>query len=663
MLAILVTAAGCSTSHHRSTRKIARQATTTSTTAAPRRRPAPDAAAPASFREVPRGALPSAVQLPAAAGFTEGIRYAGGLDAQSSSTAQIVSLTNATARPIGQLPSARHDAAGAAIGNALYVFGGGTSSGQLNSILRVDSAGHATTVGTLPAASSDSSATAVGDTAYVVGGYDGAHWLDTIVAFTPTSGAHVVAHLPTGVRYAAVAAVDGRVLVAGGTTPTQSASTAVYAFDPRTTAVTKVGDLPVALSHAAAVGLNNEILVVGGRMASGTSDAITAVNAANGRTRAAGHLDAPRSDEALVRDGAHFWLFGGRNDGQALESLSELVRSTTTDPSNVYAHDTSSDLNAVAKTARSLIYVPNSQSNTVDVIDPATMKIVDHFAVGELPQHVTPAWDMKTLYVDNDLGNSLTPIDPTTGKPSGPAIPVTDPYNLYFTPDGHFAIVVAERFNRLDFRDPHTMALRTSVPVPCRGIDHMDFTADGSIALASCEFSGTLVVIDVKHPAVVRTISLGRTPAKPQDVKLSPDGNVFYVADMDAGGVWKIDAHSFSITGFVATGRGAHGLYPSRDATKLYVTNRNAGTISILDFATGRVVGQWTIPGGSPDMGGVSADGSVLWLSGRYNAEVYAISTSDGHLLARIPVGRGPHGLSVWPQPGRYSLGHTGIMR
>jgi YVTN family beta-propeller protein len=150
---------------------------------------------------------------------------------------------------------------------------------------------------------------------------------------------------------------------------------------------------------------------------------------------------------------------------------------------------------------------------------------------------------------------------------------------------------------------------------------------------------------------------------RPQDVKLSPDGAIFYVADMVNGGVWEIDAKTWAVVGFLPTGRGAHGLYPSRDARQLYVTNRDAGTVSVVDVATRSVVATWTIPGGSPDMGGVSADGRVLWLSGRYNSEVYAISTTDGRLLARIPVGRGPHGLSVWPQPGRHSLGHTGVMR
>jgi YVTN family beta-propeller protein len=309
--------------------------------------------------------------------------------------------------------------------------------------------------------------------------------------------------------------------------------------------------------------------------------------------------------------------------------------------------------------------VPNSLSNTVSVIDPATYKVIDEIAVGALPQHVTPSWDFTRLYVDNDHGNSLTPIDPRTGKRAGPDIPVVDPYNLYFTVDGRDAIVVAEARQQLDFRDAHTMKLLKRVPIPCRGIDHMDYTADGRLALASCEFSGQMVVIDLVSKSVKTTIDLpgrGATP-RPQDVKLSPDGRVFYVADMNSNGVWEIDARAFTIEGFLATGAGAHGLYPSRDATDLYVTNRAAGTISVVNFSTRAIVQTWTIPGGSPDMGGVSANGKVLWLSGRYDASVYAISTDDGHVIATIPVGDGPHGLCVWPQPGRYSIGHTGITR
>jgi DNA-binding beta-propeller fold protein YncE len=332
------------------------------------------------------------------------------------------------------------------------------------------------------------------------------------------------------------------------------------------------------------------------------------------------------------------------------------------DPHDVYAADRPGRLSGTVRGFPPRIYVPNSKSDTVDVIDPRRFKVVGHFAVGALPQHVTPSYDLRTLWVGNDQGNSLTPIDPRTGKP-GREVPVADPYNLYFTPDGRYAIVVAEAQRRLDFRDAHTMRLHHSLPVPCPGVDHMDFTASGRRLLASCEFGGRAVVVDVRRERVLRTIELNPS-GMPQDVKLSPDGRVFYVADMMADGVWLVDAHSFRKVGFLRTGRGAHGLYASRDSRSLYVSNRGEGSVSVVSFRRRKVVKTWHLPGGgSPDMGGVSANGKVLWLSGRYNAEVYAISTSSGRLLARIPVGQGPHGLCVYPQPGRYSLGHTGVFR
>jgi YVTN family beta-propeller protein len=332
------------------------------------------------------------------------------------------------------------------------------------------------------------------------------------------------------------------------------------------------------------------------------------------------------------------------------------------DPLDVYAADRPGRLSPVVAHDPSLVYVPNSESNTVSVIDPKTYKVIHQYPVGANPQHVVPSYDLKTLWVNNDQGNSLTAFDPRTGRP-GRTIPVTDPYNLYFTPDGRYAIVVSERLARLDFRDAQTMRLRHSLSIPCEGPNHMDFSADGRYLLLSCEFDGKVIEVDLASQRVVGSLNLVRG-GMPQDVKLSPDGRYFYVADLASSGVWVIDARRLRKAGFIQTGDGAHGLYVSRDSRYLYVSNRAAGSISVISFARRKVVHTWRIPGGgSPDMGGVSADGKVLWLSGRYNGVVYAISTTDGKLLARIPVGSGPHGLCVFPQPGRYSLGHTGVFR
>jgi YVTN family beta-propeller protein len=333
------------------------------------------------------------------------------------------------------------------------------------------------------------------------------------------------------------------------------------------------------------------------------------------------------------------------------------------DPHDVYAADRPGALSPVVRGFPSRVYVPNTESDTVTVIDPRTYRIVDTIPVGLQPQHVVPSWDLRTLWVNNDVGNSLTPIDPATGK-AGRTVAVHDPYNLYFTPDGRYAVVMASLDRQLVFRDAHTMAVRKAVPVSCYGVNHADFSPDGRYFIVSCEFSGELLKVDTARMEVIAQRKLPYDGAMPQDVKMSPDGKTWYVADMVADGVWELDGDTFSRPVLLPTGRGAHGLYVSRDSKSMYVSNRGEGTVSVLDFATGRLTAKWHIDGGgSPDMGGVSADGKVLWLSGRYDSEVYALSTADGRTLAKIPVGAGPHGLCVYPQPGRYSLGHTGIFR
>jgi len=346
------------------------------------------------------------------------------------------------------------------------------------------------------------------------------------------------------------------------------------------------------------------------------------------------------------------------------------------DPNNLYSETRADKLSAVVAKHLSRVYVPNRTSNDVWVIDPESLKVVDKFKVGINPQHVVPSWDLKTLWVNNNAEHrtdgSVTPIDPLTGKP-GKEIPVDDPYNMYFTPNGSSAIVVAEQHKRLDFRDPHTMAMQYSIAAPqCGGINHADFAIDGRFVIFTCEFTGRLAKFDLVEKKVVGYLKLSKG-GMPQDIRISPNGKVFYVADMKSAGVFVVDGDKFAEIGHIKTGLGTHGLYPSRDGTKLYVANRGVakvygppkgkGSISVIDFATQKVEVTWPIPGGgSPDMGNVSIDGKQLWLSGRYDNVVYVIDTTSGNVKS-IPVKTEPHGLTVWPQPGRYSLGHTGNLR
>jgi YVTN family beta-propeller protein len=377
------------------------------------------------------------------------------------------------------------------------------------------------------------------------------------------------------------------------------------------------------------------------------------------------------------------------------------------DATNLYSETGAGKFSAAVQGDLERIYVPNLRSNDVYVIDPNEMKVIDRFKVGIGPQHIVPSWDLRTLWVTNNAegrtDGSLTPIDPKTGKP-GKALMVDDPYNMYATPDGKSAIVVAEARKRLDFRDPKTMEMQYSINVPgCPGVNHADFSLDGRFAIFTCEFSGTLVKIDLVERKALGYLKLQMpatrfkempgaprtkpgqvwepgetevctaTRGMPQDIRASPDGKRYYIADMHADGVHVIDGDAFKQVGFIPTGLGAHGLYPSRDGKLLYVANRGShkihgsrlgnGGVTVIDFATEKVIARWAVPGGgSPDMGNVSADGKWLWLAARYDDVVYRFDTSSGD-VKQIKVGAEPHGLTVWPQPGRYSLGHTGNLR
>jgi DNA-binding beta-propeller fold protein YncE len=328
---------------------------------------------------------------------------------------------------------------------------------------------------------------------------------------------------------------------------------------------------------------------------------------------------------------------------------------------NVYANTLSGVVPCPLCDIPQRVYVPNSTAGTVDVIDPLTFKVIDHYAVGAIPHHIAPAWDMSALYVDNEGSSSLTVLDIHTGKPTG-TISIPFPYNLYFTPDGTKAIDVVERLNRIEFRDPHNgWRLLGAVGMPWPGADHLDFSADGSYLMISMEYSGVVARVNTITMKLDGYVRVGGLPI---DIKLSPDGRYFFVTNQGRMGVSVIDPVAMKEIQFIPTGRGAHGLQVSRDTKSLYVSNRLEGSFSVIDFATRTQVAKWTIPGGgSPDMLQLNPDGTELWASGRYNATVYVMSTVSGQLMAKIRVGSQDHGLTYFPNVGLHSLGHNGVYR
>ncbi len=338
---------------------------------------------------------------------------------------------------------------------------------------------------------------------------------------------------------------------------------------------------------------------------------------------------------------------------------------TATPPGGVYAGTVAGVLDPSVADLPPRVYVPNELTNDVTVIDPVTLTVTDRFAVGKSPEHITPSWDLQTLNVNNMNGATLTVINPRTQRPVDTR-KVPFPYNLYYTPDGTKAIVVADYLgqstvadNGLYFYDRKTWALLKFVQVPFPGVNHLDFSPDGGFLLVSCESAGTVVKVDTRQMTIAGSLRVGGSPL---DVRLAPAGDVFFVANQGTNGVDVIDPVAMKSVGFIDTGKGAHGLAFSRDVTRLFVTNRNNGTISVIDIATRRIVDTWQV-GGSPDMASVSPDGRQLWVSNRFHGTVVVLNPETGKVIKVIETGGNPHGLTFWPQPGSMSLGHNGNMR
>jgi YVTN family beta-propeller protein len=351
-------------------------------------------------------------------------------------------------------------------------------------------------------------------------------------------------------------------------------------------------------------------------------------------------------------------------------SASEAPPSAEATPSEpavggIYAGPASGVLDPRVADLPPRVYVPNEGSNDVAVIDPATFEIVGRFTAGAAPEHISPDWDLSKLYVSNMNGATLTVIDPETEKATD-TMEVPFPYNLFFTPDGSKAIVVADYLgidmvadNGLYFYDRETWELIKFVQVPWPGVNHLDFSADGSYLMVTTESAGAVVKIDTTSLEILGTVDVGGSPL---DIRLGPNGDVFYVANQGTHGVDVIDAEKMEAVDFIPTSNGAHAFAFSRDASRLFVTNRLENTISVIDLATNTVVDTWE-GGGSPDMATVSPDGSQLWISNRFHGTVTVYDPETGEQLANIATGGNPHGLTYWPQPGTISLGHNGNMR
>lgn len=287
------------------------------------------------------------------------------------------------------------------------------------------------------------------------------------------------------------------------------------------------------------------------------------------------------------------------------------------------------------------VVILNSDDDSLSVIDTGSYKEVSRVHIGRAPHHLIVTPDRQTLIIAMSEGNELVFIDRATGLVKR-RLEVSDPYQLGFSPDGKWFVSASLRLDRIDIYDGQTFQLVHRLPAPTMP-SHIGFSPDSSVTYVSLQGTNNLTAIDLASGRTIWTVPVGPQPA---GVWTLSSGHVL-VALTGADYIDEVDPHDGSVLRRIRTGRGAHNFQISRDGKTLFVSNRLAGTITLLDPETLAVTGTLTAPGGPDDMV-LSTDGSELWVTGRWRAFVNVIQLGSGLLKATIPVGRSPHGIFLY---------------
>ncbi|MBU3620903.1 beta-propeller fold lactonase family protein [Polynucleobacter sp. CS-Odin-A6] len=303
-----------------------------------------------------------------------------------------------------------------------------------------------------------------------------------------------------------------------------------------------------------------------------------------------------------------------------------------------------------AKAEPKIAIVLNSGEATVSLIDMPTRKVIKTVPVGKEPHHLMMTPDQKTLLVANAAGDNVTLMNPVSGELTGRISDIIDPYHIGYSPNYKWFVANGNRLDRVDVYHAQGADLKLAKSIKLgKTPSHVAFTADSKIAFITLQDSNELAAIDLDTQTVIWKMTTGKVPA---GIWMTPGDQYLLVGITGEDNVQVIDWKNRKEVKRIFTGKGAHNFRPQGDKKHVFVSNRIASTISLINMQTLEKVGDITgLPAGPDDME-ITPDGKTLWVTLRFSKKVGVIDIPSMKLVSVIPVGKSPHGVFFTPRAG-----------
>jgi YVTN family beta-propeller protein len=290
----------------------------------------------------------------------------------------------------------------------------------------------------------------------------------------------------------------------------------------------------------------------------------------------------------------------------------------------------------------------NSGDATVSLVDMKTRTVTQTIPIGKEPHHVMLTPDEKTLLIANAMGNDIALMNPLTGEVTGRIPKIIDPYHIGYSPDNRWFITAANRLDRVDIYSANGADLKLAKTITVgKTPSHIAFTADSKLAFVTMQDSNELAAIDLVSHTLLWKMPTGPAPA---GLWMTPGDQYLLVGITGGDYVQVLDWRNRREVKKIFTGKGAHNFRPQGDRKHVFVTNRIASSISLINMQALEKVGDITdLPAGPDDME-LTPDGKQLWVTFRFARKAGVIDVPTMKLVSVIPVGKSPHGIFFHPR-------------